>query len=270
MSTEIALKKDDWIEVAKELPTDCDFFQELSDLYIPLAETETEKFRQRWVEQYENGEIELVKEMHAYDDTEYMGDENGWNMAVPSCVDDALQQEIDKLYSEVFPRCAMIPITDIHRDFMVTCYARDMTTEEALSMMVHDFPGFEFLQKHVTDIHTAAFWDPNEICNDGGEAYWVIQKWKKAFSYLRPSHSRFPKDKYGAVWREAKDAFDRARIEQFAGTENTIIAGLAEAMQKVQIGVSTAKTDSDINQQVKTLIAVSTALHKILRDRNES
>ena len=48
-----------------------------------------------------------------------------------------------------------------------------------------------------------------------------------------------------------------------------MIAGLAETVQKAQ-DLAASSPSTYFNDRVKTLIALSTALHKILRDEKES
>ena len=97
----------------------------------------------------------------------------------------------------------------------------------------------------------------------------IFKIWKRAFSYLRPTHSRWPHQKYGVLWREAKAAYAQARMLEFTSTREFVIAGLAEAVQKAQ-DLARSSTEPYFDNRVQTLIALSTALHKILRDEKES
>ena len=83
------------------------------------------------------------------------------------------------------------------------------------------------------------------------------------------THSRWPHQKYGALWREAKAAYVHARMLEFTSTREFVIAGLAEAVQKAQ-DLAASSSSTYFDDRVKTLIALSTALHKILRDEQES
>lgn len=54
-----------------------------------------------------------------------------------------------------------------------------------------------------------------------------------------------------------------------AGTREAVIAGLAEAVEKAQDLVASSSRDQ-FDRQTKALISLSTALHKILLDEQES
>ena len=107
MSGNLVVQTTDLAEQAKQLPAGCDFFKELAALHRPRAEAVTEAFRQDWVAKYESGEIKIKNIYMASDGTDYKGDKNGWNMTVPSCIADYLEEYQDRIYSELFPRCAL-------------------------------------------------------------------------------------------------------------------------------------------------------------------
>lgn len=270
MNGNLVVQHPDLAEQAKQIPAGCDFFKELAALHKPLAEAATEAFRQDWVAKYESGEIKIVNKIRtANDETEYKGDKDGWNMAVPSCIADYLQEYQDRMYFELFPRCAMLPITDTHREFIVICHARRLDTEEALVEMVNYFSEFAYLRQEVlvSEKEVDGIWvavgQPNDYLDP------LFKVWKRAFSYLRPTHSRWPHQKYGELWREAKVAYAQARMLEYSGTRESVIAGLAEAVQKAQDLVRSS-SNAYFDNRAKALIALSTALHKILRDEQES
>ena len=269
MSGNLVVQNTDLAEQAKQLPAGCDFFKELAALHRPRAEAATEAFRQDWVAKYESGEIKIVSKIWtANDGTEYKGDKNGWNMTVPACIADYLEAQQEEIYFELFPRCAMLPITDTHREFIVICHARRLDTAEGLVEMVNYFSEFAFLRQHIemsekeTDGVLVAVGEPGEYLLS------IFKVWKQAFSYLRPTHSRWPNQKYGELWREAKAAYAQARMLEYSGTRESVIAGLAEAVQKAQDRALSSEAYFDA--RVKTLIALSTALHKILQEEKES
>lgn len=90
-----------------------------------------------------------------------------------------------------------------------------------------------------------------------------------AFSYFRLTHSRWLHQKYEELWREAKVAYAQARMLEYSGTRESVIAGLAEAVQKAQDLVRSS-SGTYFDNRVKALIALSTALHKILCDEQKS
>ena len=55
---------------------------------------------------------------------------------------------------------------------------------------------------------------------------------------------------------------------EYSGTTESVITGLAEAVQKAQD--MALSLEAYFDARVKTLIALSTALHKILQDEKES
>ena len=268
MGTDLVAQNTDFVEQAKQFPAGCDFFQELWALYVPHAAAATEAFRRDWVARYEKGEIEM-EDWDLADGSIYSGDEEGWNMTNPESI--AMYQEVCqlKVYSDVFPQCAMLPITDTHREFIVICHARRLDTEAALIEMVNYFEEFTFLRQDI--------WFNTEEVNgvsvevQGPEEilYPLFRVWKRAFSYLRPTHSRWPQQKYGELWRNAKAAYAQARMLEAAGTREAVIAGLAEAVEKAQYLVASSSSDQ-FDRQTKVLISLSTALHKILLDEQES
>lgn len=268
MSGNLVVQMTDLAEQAKQLPAGCDFFKELAALHRPHAEAVTEAFRQDWVAKYESGEIKIRNIYMANDGTEYKGDKNGWNMTVPSCIADHLEECQDRIYDELFPRCAMFPITDTHREFIVICHARRLETEEALIEMVNYFSEFAFLRQHIVLCEKEMDGVLVEVGEPGEYLLPIFKIWKRAFSYLRPTHSRWPHQKYGALWREAKAAYAQARMLEYSATRESVIAGLAEAVQKAQD--RTMSTEVYFDARVKTLIELSTALHKILLDEKES
>ena len=96
-------------------------------------------------------------------------------MIDPACIAEHQVISQRKVYFEVFPQCAMLPITDTHREFIVICHARRL---------------------------------------------------------------------------------------------DLVIAGLAEAVEKAQ-NLTASSTGGEFDTQVKTLISLSTALHKMLRDEKK-
>lgn len=270
MSENLVLQNTDLVEQAKQLPAGCDFFKELVALHRPRAEAATEAFRQNWVAKYETGEIKIVSKIWtAEDGTEYKGDKNGWNMTVPSCIADYLEEQQEEIYFALFPRCAMLPITDTHREFIVICHARRLETEEGLVEMVNYFDEFAFLRPYIVLREQKINSVLVEVPEPGKTLSPLFKIWKRAFSYLHPTHTRWPNQKYGALWREAKAAYADSRMLEFTSTTEFVIAGLAEAVQKAQ-DLARSSTGSSFDDRVKTLIALSMALHKILRDEQES
>ena len=256
-------------ELAKRLPSDCDFFKEIIDLYKPFAEEKTEEFRQEWLEEYEAGEIFVDHYWKDEDGSKYDSDEDGWNMNEPHSINRYCQNIMDKVYEEVFPRCALIPITDVHREFVVMCHARQIITSEALCRMIYEFNEFNFLRQFIdhsliekNDMNDNLFEIGNELSN-------LFKVWKSAFSYLRPSHSRFPMEKYGVIWEEAMIAYDKSRMAEFKSTEDSIIIGLSQAVKQAQNHINDVDSDIDFSKRVQTLVTASNALHKILSERED-
>ena len=64
-------------------------------------------------------------------------------------------------------------------------------------------------------------------------------------------------------------AYAQARLLEYSATTESVIAGLAEAVQKAQ-DFARASNEAYFDDRVKTLIELSTTLHKILRDEQES
>ena len=269
MSGNLVAQTTDLAKQAKQLPAGCDFFKELAALHRPHAEAVTEAFRRDWVAKHESGEIKIVSKYWKTDDgTEYKGDKYGWNMTVPSCIADYLEEYQERIYDELFPRCAMLPITDTHREFIVICHARRLDTEEALIEMVNYFSEFAFLRPRIVLSEKEVDGVLVEVGEPGELLLPIFKVWKRAFSYLRPTHSRWPNQKYGELWREAKAAYAEVRMLEFTSTTEFVIAGLAEAVQMAQD--RTISSGAYFDARVKTLIALSTALHKILRDEKDS
>ena len=271
MSTDLVEQNTDLIEQAKQLPAGCDFFKELSVLYVPHAEAETEAFRRDWIERYEKGEIELKETWNedTPDAIPYEGDKEGWNMTLPICID-AYQARCQKeVYFKVFPLCAMFPITDTHREFIVICHARRLDTEAALIEMVNYFDEFTYLRQDISfsDECINDFWV--EIPQPRENLYSLFRVWKRAFSYLRPTHCRWPHQKYGTLWRDAKAAYAEARMMEFTSTTEFVIAGLAQAVEKAQDIVALSSSDQ-FDTRAQALISLSAALHKILCAEKQS
>ena len=269
MSTDLVDQSTDFVEQAKRFPAGCDFFKELWALYAPHAAGATEDFRRDWVAGYKSGEIKIVRRILITEDgTEYKGDKNGWNMTVPACIADYQAKYQRKVYTDIFPRCAMLPITDAHREFIVICHARRLDTETALIELVHYFEEFAFLRQHLQFREKEIEGGLVEVPEPDVFLVPLFRVWKRAFSYLYPTHTRWPQQKYGALWREAKVAYAQARVLEAAGTREAVIAGLAEALQKAQDNAVAPIMDFD--GRAKTLIALSEALHKILLAEQES
>lgn len=163
----------------------------------------------------------------------------------------------------------MIPITDVHREFIVICHARQVTTSEALCRMVYEFKEFNYLRQFIDYSLIENMGMNDDEFEIGSEVSDLFKVWKRAFSYLRPSHCRFPMEKYGALWEEARIAYDKSRMAEFNSTEESIIAGLSQAVKQAQNHINDVDSDVDFSKRVQTLVAASNALHKILRDRNE-
>ena len=259
----------DFVEQAKQFPAGCDFFKELVALHLSYAEAETEAFRQDWVARYEKKEIKIKEAWTTSDGTEYKADKHGWNMTVPACIAMYRTQAQRKVYSDVFPRCAMLPITDTHREFIVICHARRLDTEAALIEMANYFDEFAFLSQYIEYGEKKVNGVLVEVQEPGENLFSLFKVWKRAFSYLRPTHSRWPQQKYGELWRDAKAAYTQARMLESTSTTEFVIAGLAEAVEKAQDMVASSSSGG-FDTQAKTLISLSTALDKILRDEKAS
>ena len=272
MSTDLVEQNIDFVEQAKQLPAGCDFFKELSVLYVPHAEAETEAFRRDWIEWYEKGEIELIEDWNdeiGNGTVLYEGDEEGWNMTLPMCIA-AYQARCQKeAYSKVFPFCAMFPITDTHREFIVICHARRLDTEAALIEMVNYFSEFAFLRQDIEFSEEQVKGVSVEIPKPGEHLLPLFRVWKRAFSYLRPTHCRWPHQKYGELWRDAKVAYAQARMLESSSTTEFVIAGLADAVEKAQDMVASSSGDY-FEKRTQTLISLSAALHKILCAEKQS
>ena len=274
MNTSLVAQNTDFVEQAKQLSAGCDFFKELDELYAPHAEAAAEAFRREWMERYENGEIELEEDYELdsegnFGDELKAGDSEGWNMTDPSSIAKYQRLCQDKAFSRVFPLCAMIPITDIHREFIVICHARRLDTEEALIEMVNYFEEFAFLRPQIKFPERPVNGVLVEVPKLEELLLPLFRVWKRAFSYLRPTHTRWPNQKYGELWRDVKAAYSQARILEVSGTTESVIAGLAEAVQKAQDLVASSPRDQ-LDVRAKTLISLSTALHKILLDEKRS
>lgn len=270
MSGNSVVQYTDLTEQAEQLPAGCDFFKELAALHRPYAEAATEAFRRDWVSKHELDEIKIINKIWtAEDGTKYKGDKDGWNMTVPACIADYLEQYQSRIYSELFPRCAMLPIRDTHREFIVICHARRLGTREALIEMVNYFSEFAFLRQYIELREIPVDRVSIEVEGPAEPLLPIFKVWKRAFSHLRPTHSRWPHQKYGELWREAKAAYAHARMLESTSTREFVIAGLAEAVQKAQ-DLAASSSSTSFHERVKTLIALSTALHKILRDEQES
>ena len=268
MSTDLIAQTTDFVEQAKQLPDGCDFFKELAAICEPYAETAFEAFREDWLTKHEAGEIEL-EVFEADDGTTFEADELGWNMTNPSSVAEYKERCQSIAYSEGFLRCAMLPITDTHREFIVICHARRLDTEAALIEMVNYFEAFAFLRQYIefSEEEVNGIWV--EVSTPGSNLSPLFKVWKRAFSYLRPTHSRWPEQKYGELWRDAKAAYAQARMLEFSSTRESVIAGLAEAVEKAQELVASSPIN-EFDKRTKVLLSLSTTLHKILLDEKES
>ena len=69
--------------------------------------------------------------------------------------------------------------------------------------------------------------------------------------------------------RDAKAAYAQARMLEFSSTRESVIAGLAEAVEKAQDLVASSPIHQ-FDKRTKALVSLSTALHKILLDEKES
>ena len=268
MNTDLIAQTTDFVEQAQQLPEGCDFFKELAAICEPYAETAFEAFREDWLTKHEAGEIEL-EVFEADDGTTFEADELGWNMTNPSSIAEYKERCQRNTYSEAFLRCAMLPITDTHREFIVICHARRLDTEAALIEMVNYFEAFAFLRQYIefSEEEVNGIWV--EVSTSGSKLSALFKVWKRAFSYLRPTHSRWPEQKYGELWRDAKAAYAQARMLEFSSTRESVIAGLAEAIEKAQELVATSPIN-EFDKRTKVLVSLSTTLHKILLDEKKS
>jgi len=269
MHTDLVVQDMDFVEEARQLSVGCDFFKELTLLYEPHAEAEFEAFRQDWLARYEKGEIELEELVRFDDSSTYWSDAQGWNMTDAKSVSEYRELCHGGVYFRAFPRCAMLPITDVHREFIVICHARGLKTETALLEMVDYFEEFAYLRQYIQVGQKSMGGVQVEVPEPTDKLSELFKVWKRAFSYLRPTHSRWPDQKYGALWRDTKAAYTQARMLEFSGTKEAVIAGLAEAVDKAQKLVASS-TALNFDKHVKALVSLSTALHKILRDEEQA
>ncbi len=273
MKNQFIEQLDDLLEKVKELPVERDFFKELMSLCHLHIVDSVMAFREEWVESYKRREFTLTKQRtittmtsDSKDSSQFLIDEDGWNMSEPASIEEHTEFCKTRTYSKVFKRCAMLPITDTHREFIVAFHARGLSTEMALASMVHNFPEFEYLVQYV-DLEKWENGISVEMSDSSGPIPPLFDRWKSAFSYLRPTHSRWPEKKYGALWRETKEVYEKARMVEFRTTKASMVANLAEAVEKAQMLVRSA-TELNFDKRVKSLIALSTALHKFLPDED--
>ena len=84
-------------------------------------------------------------------------------------------------------------ITDSHREFIVRCHAKGLSTTQAV---------LELIKK---DMAIARLGQKDAL---GGRKLGEILIHR--LSYLKPGAARWPEKKYGAIWREAREAYKEA------------------------------------------------------------
>lgn len=79
-------------------------------------------------------------------------------------------------------------ISDTHREFIVRCHARGLSTSDAV---------WELMKEDET---MARLIQPDAVRLKGFKSVLVNR-----FAYLKPGTARWPEKKYGAIWREARE-----------------------------------------------------------------
>ena len=79
-------------------------------------------------------------------------------------------------------------ISDTHREFIVRCHARGLSTSDAVWELMKD------------DETMARLIQPDAVGHKGVKNVLVNR-----FAYLKPGTARWPEKKYGAIWREARE-----------------------------------------------------------------
>ena len=114
------------------------------------------------------------------------------NLSVDDDFKDVDQDTLDQIQGiirDILRGCVSLFISDEHREFMVRCHARGISTADAVSELI--------MQDNVIN---------RLVYDDALGSKLLRDTLIHRLSYLKPGTARWPEKKYGSVWREARDA----------------------------------------------------------------
>lgn len=150
-------------------------------------------------------------------------------------------EEIQEKADRHLSRLAWQFITDEHREFVVQCHARGMSTSAVV---------MEIIQTEVT---IWRFAQPDALGLKRLRSLLI-----HGLSYLKPGTTRWPENKYGKVWREARETYKQAINDVPFTSSVEQIATLSKHVERIN------DVFSDEKYTVKELATLTISLTRTL------
>ena len=156
---------------------------------------------------------------------------------------DEIKKDIRRELSEGIARF----ISDEHREVIVRCHARGLSTAEAASALIHE----DSVMKRLAQ--------PDAI----GEKKLKVLLISR-LAYLKPGTARWPEKKYGAVWREARQQYIQEINNTPFSTPAERIALLANHAERVNHTLNNKEHSvNDLQSLTDTLTKTLESLEKL-------
>lgn len=218
------------------------------DLQKDLHSDLSELFKSKRLSGYELADA-VVKRVFRYsvacvsqsvdDDNQQIGD------AGMEFIEDVMRDEL-KHWVQYF-------VIDEHRSFVVRCHARGMSTSEA---------AWELMNEDYT---------LNRLARDDALGVDILRKKLiHSLSYLKPGTARWPEQKYGNIWREAREEYKK-EINNVAFTSSVEhVLMLAKHTAKINSVIEDEKLPAkELQILTNSLLMTLDGIHKLQSEKQE-
>ncbi len=222
--------------------------QEVVDLQKDLHSDLSELFKSKRLSGYELADA-VVKRVFRYsvacvsqsvdDDNQQIGD-TGMEF-----IEDVMRNELEH-WVQYF-------VIDEHRAFVVRCHARSMSTSEA---------AWELMNQDYT---------LNRLARDDALGVDILRKKLiHSLSYLKPGTARWPEQKYGNVWREAREEYKK-EIDNVPFTSSVEhVSMLAKHTAKLNKVIEDEKLPAkELQILTNSLLRTLDGIHKLQSDQKD-
>ena len=142
-----------------------------------------------------------------------------WNRSTDSDFEDVSEHEIDRIQEIIqkeLARWISSFISDKHREFVVECHARGISTTDAiLELLMEDASINRLAQPDALGVKRL-----HEL---------LVHR----LSYLKPGAARWPEKKYGAIWREAREEHKQVISDIPFTSQVEQVATLAKHVERI-------------------------------------
>ena len=138
-------------------------------------------------------------------------------------------------------------ISDVHREFIVRCHARGLSTSDAVWELMNTDETMNRLGQ-----------------DDAMDASELREMLVHRLAYLKPGSARWPEKKYGAVWREAREAYKEAVRDIPFTSQVEQVALLAKQADRINEALETGgHSVEDVQILTNSLVKTVESLRKL-------